>query len=287
MAAAGLLQVDGDQAIFPLTYHDLFRRLIAPGLDADAAKADYYDKWGARAYAFGPLVDPGLTGLTGARWLYVVGEQVPSVPGIVARWHQGRTTVYEDPGVLPRAFVAGALEVEQTSASVLDAVARASREELRARAFGSPAPEIDRLRASLGADGGEPGPAGSASIVSSAPDLVELDVRANRPGVLVLTDVMAPGWTAERDGVATPIATVDGAFRGVAVDADTRRVVFRYAPGFTYAGVAVALLASLLVLVAIGLGVRSDRRSRPRDDGTPSATLVSATDDRRPGEEEP
>ena len=78
--------------------------------------------------------------------------------------------------------------------------------------------------------------AGDATIVSMTPDRVEIEVRADGPAVLVLTDVMAPGWIAERDGVRVPIATVDRAFRGVAVDGSTSRVVFWYGPRFTVVG---------------------------------------------------
>jgi uncharacterized membrane protein YfhO len=92
------------------------------------------------------------------------------------------------------------------------------------------------------------------------PDRVEVAVHASAPAVLVLTDVMAPGWIAERDGSSVEIATVDGAFRGVAVDASTSRVVFRYVPTFTYAGFLLAGVALLGALAWAWLVRRHDRR---------------------------
>jgi uncharacterized membrane protein YfhO len=93
-------------------------------------------------------------------------------------------------------------------------------------------------------------------------------VHASGPGILVLTDVMAPGWVAERDGTTVPIATVDATFRGVAVDASTRQVVFRYVPAFTYVGYA---LAGIALVLAIGWSLLVRRRDRPVAPGPPGS----------------
>ena len=71
---------------------------------------------------------------------------------------------------------------------------------------------------------------------------------------------MAPGWVAKRDGTPVPIATVDAAFRGVAVDETTRRVVFAYRPTFTYIGFAIAAL-SLVGSILWALWSRSRERT--------------------------
>jgi Protein of unknown function (DUF6044) len=128
---AGLLEVGGYQSMYPLTYHDFFGALIRPQLDLDPAKTIYFDKWGNRASTFGPNVDPELVALAGARWLYVRGSAVPTVPGIVARFRDGDVTVYEVPDVLPRAFVAGAIDVLPDRPAVLAAMTAASLDDLR------------------------------------------------------------------------------------------------------------------------------------------------------------
>jgi hypothetical protein len=246
MGAVGLLQVDGYQAIYPLTYHTFFGTLIEPELTADPEISTYFRTWGNRAYAFGPRVDPDLVALAGARWLYVRGDAVPTVPGIVERFRSGQVRIYEVPNVLPRAFLAGQVDVAADAGAVVARLASADAEWLHGTAVVAAGPDTERLRPV--ADDGEPGPAGAASIVSYAPDRVEIAIRADRPGVLVLTDVMAPGWIAERDGASVPIATVDATFRGVVVAPETRTVVFRYVPTFTYAGVVVAAVTLALVL---------------------------------------
>jgi hypothetical protein len=263
IAAAGMLQVDGYQSIYPLTYHGFFGALIAPQLAESPFHSVYYGRWGNRAVTFGPNVDPELVALSGARWLYVLGTDVPTVPGIVARFHDGLATVYEVPHVLPRAFIVDGLDVRADQAGVLASLSAADLASLRRTAFVAAGADADALGGGLPADAtGEP--TGSATIASYTPDRVIVDVATDRPGVLVLTDVMAPGWMPERDGAAVPIATVDATFRGVSVDATTTQVVFRYVPTFTLAGfglATIALGAAIIWAVAIR---RRDRLERGR-----------------------
>jgi hypothetical protein len=281
MGAIGLLQADGNQAVYPVTYHAFFGALIQPQLAVDPPDATYFGSWGNRAITFGRRVNPELVALVGARWLYVKGNEIPTVPGIVARFHDGDVTVYEVPSVLPRAFLAGQLRTVPDAAALRDHLAAADLSELRDAAFVAAGPDADSLAATgIGARPGS-GPAGSASITVYSPDRVDVTISADRPAVLVLTDVMAPGWTAERDGQSVPITTIDGTFRGVAVDQTTRIVVFRYRPWFTTAGAALAVLGLGLAFAWGAWLRRRDRRAIAR-----SATLPSPTGppEARPGE---
>jgi hypothetical protein len=257
MGAVDLLQADGYQAIYPLTYHAFFGALTAPFLETDEAFAAYFGSWGNRAYAFGPAVDPELVALAGVRWLYVVGDDVPTVPGIIERFGEGEVTVYEVPDALPRAFVAGELAVGRTVADVTDAISTASTDDLRRTAWlvdGESARALEAMFATTGAATG-----GAATITSYAPDRVEVAVDTAGSGMLVLTDTMAPGWVAERDGAPVDMATVDVTFRGVPVDAATRRVVFAYRPAFTYLGFLIAVAAVALSLLWAMWTRRQDR----------------------------
>ena len=250
MAFQGLRQVDGYQAIFPLAYHDLFGALIAPGLANDPSLARYYGSWGARAYAFRPDVDPEIVDLTAARWLYVADGTTPTVPGLIEAYRDADVVVYENPGAFPRAFMTGAVNVRADQPALFAALEAATADELRQMSFVSP-PDLDRLGPGAAAIPrlGQSAQAGSATIVQDDPDQVAVDIAPTSPGVLVLADAWSPGWVAEVDGRAAPIAQVDGAFRGVAVDAGSRRVVFRYAPGFTAVG-AIGAALGLVLLVA-------------------------------------
>jgi Protein of unknown function (DUF6044)/Bacterial membrane protein YfhO/Cytidylyltransferase len=260
MAEVGLLQVDGYQTIYPLTYHRFFGALIDPQLNVDATSATYYRAWGNRAITFGPGVDPELVALVGARWLYVKGDQVPTVPGIVARFRDGKVTVYEVPDVLPRAFLAGGTEIARDPVAVVARLASASLAELRGTAFVVAGPDAQALGTAAD-QGSAPGSPGSAAIVSYTPDQVTVSVSADRPATLVLTDVMAPGWIAERDGLSVPIATVDGAFRGVPIEPGTKQIVFRYRPWFTTLGFIAAGLAFVVLVAWTAWLRRRDQRT--------------------------
>ena len=262
MAFQGLRQVDGYQAIYPLAYHGFFGEMTAPGLDANPARWKYFHLWGARAYAFSNAVDPELVSLAGARWLYVVGDGVPTVPGIVERFHDGGVTVYENPAAFPRAVLVGAVDVAPDQAAALDRLGAASLDDLHGRAYMT-SEDVARSPAVAAVGAAQPGPAGSAIVTGETPDRIELDVRADRPAVLVLFDVWAPGWVAEVDGRTVPIAQVDGAFRGIAVGTDARHVVVRYSPGFTYLGFIVATLAAIAAVAWIWF---AGRRVRPSGD---------------------
>jgi hypothetical protein len=249
MGVVGLLQADGYEPVYPLTYHNFFGALIDPQLAVSPAAATYYRSWGSRAYTFGPRVDPELVALVGARWLYVKGDPVPTVPGIIARFHEGKVTVYEVPDVMPRAFLAGRAEVLPDAAAVVSALASAELATLHGTVFVAAGADADILAPGRGAEpGAAEAPAGSATITSYTPDEVVVSVSATSASTLVLTDVMAPGWMAERDGVTVPIATVDGAFRGVSIGPETKQVVFRYRPSFTMFGLVAAGLAFVVLI---------------------------------------
>ena len=98
-----------------------------------------------------------------------------------------------------------------------------------------------------------PGPpvTGTASITAYAPEEVRVAVQADAPGVLVLSDLHSPGWSATVGGEPAPILHVNLVVRGVRVPAGTHEVVFRYeAPGLTagltVSGLSLALLGLLL-----------------------------------------
>ncbi|HEX5822877.1 MAG TPA: DUF6044 family protein [Candidatus Limnocylindrales bacterium] len=256
MGAVGLFQADGYQAIYPLGVHDLFGALIAPQLAGDPDLYRYFWSWGVRAYAFGPKIDPEIVDLFGVRWFYVRDAPAPSGDA-VERFRDGNVVVYENPDALPRAFVASAVEERATRAELVNALGRATRDELAGAAW------------ILGEDAATFGPglpAGAAAssrparITAYSPDRVELSVPDGPAGVLVVTDAFGPGWTATVDDAATPVAPVDLAFRGVAVPAGPHQVVMRYEPTATYLGLAIAALAAAMTAAGALLVRRADHR---------------------------
>ena len=255
MGAVGLFQADGYQAIYQLGVHDLFGALTAPELRDDPDLYRYFWSWGVRAYAFGPRIDPEVADLIGIRWLYVRGTASPG-DADTERFRDGDVAVYENPDVLPRAFVAGAVAQRPTRAELVDALGAASRDQLGATAW-----ILDEDAASFGT-GLPAGSLGSrpAQITSYTPDRIELIVPDGPAGVLVLTDAYGPGWTATVDDAAAPVAPVDLAFRGIVVPAGPHHVVLRYVPIATYVGLVLAALAALATVGGALLVRRADRR---------------------------
>jgi hypothetical protein len=86
---------------------------------------------------------------------------------------------------------------------------------------------------------------GDAKIINS--DEVEVNVIAEAPGLLIVTDQYYPGWSAYVDGEPAPIYAVDGIFRGVFLEKGNHIIQFKYQPlSFVIGGL--LSLASLLVV---------------------------------------
>ena len=93
---------------------------------------------------------------------------------------------------------------------------------------------------------GEPAP---AELLLLRYDLNETAVQVNssQPAYLLLTDMAAPGWTAEMDGQPAEIVTANYAFRAVLVPPGQHDVRFTYRPPGWIVGLALSLFTWLLV----------------------------------------
>jgi hypothetical protein len=76
-------------------------------------------------------------------------------------------------------------------------------------------------------------------------DRVEVAVHANRPGLLVVSELFYPGWHATVNDRPAEIWNVDGALRGVVVPAGKSHVFMYYAPASFFSGMAVTIAAFL------------------------------------------
>ena len=99
-------------------------------------------------------------------------------------------------------------------------------------------------------DGCQPESRASFTVAEATPNQVQISVRANEVGWLVLSDVWYPGWQATVDGAAVPIMKADYLFRAVAVPAGVHQVRFSYRPLSFYLGAIISLIAGLGLLWA-------------------------------------
>jgi hypothetical protein len=158
------------------------------------------------------------------------------VPGLRLIHPGPDARVYANDGALPRAMVVGG---QRRAGDALSAIA---------------APGFDARREAIVEDApaaGAPGAAGEARIVSTENDRQRVDVRADRPGLLVVTDAWAPGWQARVDGRRVDVRRVDYLFRGVPVAAGRHTVEFAYRPLSWRVGWIVSLLALCGLVVVL------------------------------------
>ncbi|MCR4407470.1 MAG: YfhO family protein [Anaerolineae bacterium] len=102
------------------------------------------------------------------------------------------------------------------------------------------------------------------TVTKYTPTEITLDVSADAPGLLVLSEVTYPGWRAEINGQAVSIVEADGILRAIPVEAGHFTVHFRYQPTSLCLGLAVSI-ATLLVCCA-GAAIfwrRGRRRGEP------------------------
>jgi uncharacterized membrane protein YfhO len=76
-------------------------------------------------------------------------------------------------------------------------------------------------------------------------------VRANGPGLLVLSEIAYPGWRVFVDGNSEDMEVAEGLLRAVRLDQGVHKVEFIYRPVSVYMGLALWVIGLLLVLVGL------------------------------------
>ncbi|MEW5870928.1 MAG: YfhO family protein [Chloroflexota bacterium] len=97
----------------------------------------------------------------------------------------------------------------------------------------------------------------SACITKYQPERVEIDAFLDAPGLLILSDIMYPGWRAYVDGVETPILTTNLIMRGVLLTEGQHRVIFKYIPNMLFLGIIIACTASAIIIAILALTARN------------------------------
>jgi len=163
--------------------------------------------------------------------------------------HSGDVKIYENLDVLERAFL-----VHKMIGVADDEAALAL---MRDESF-DPAADLVLSPSSLLGINSTKGPALAGDAISEpawaepwrefacvtyyTPERVEIDVVAEAPGYLVLTDAWYPGWEATVDGEPAPVHRADLLFRAVFLDAGHHSVVFAFRPVSLLAGAAISLV---------------------------------------------
>ena len=150
--------------------------------------------------------------------------------------------VYENHSALPRAFVVAEAAPLPERSEVLAAL---KATDFRRRVLLEDFTPIQHDGSS--SDGFRP-----AAVRECLPNRITLEVEPGPAGYLVLTDVWFPGWTCTVDGEPAPVHRANFLFRGVALPAGARQVVFSFAPASYAWGKTISLWA---MAVLIGVSV--------------------------------
>ena len=104
---------------------------------------------------------------------------------------------------------------------------------------------------------------GTAEISSEVPTRLDVSVKMETAGLLVLTDLWDVGWHAYLNGNEVPILRANYAVRGVVVPAGESTIVFRYESGSLALGIKFAIGAAIVLLGSVGFSIFRRRAPEP------------------------
>ena len=175
--------------------------------------------------------------------------------------HSGDVKVYEYVDALPRAFV------------VPQAVPAASDDEALALMQN---PDFDPSQTVVIQESTPPATSDELQITNYelrftfyelrftdyAPEHIEMEVKTDGDGYLVLTDAWYPDWTATIDGEPVEILRANVYFRAVPIEAGEHRVEFRYEPQAFRVGALVSAVAWIVVAIVSAASFVRRREAR-------------------------
>ncbi len=132
--------------------------------------------------------------------------------------------VYENTGALPRAFIVYDYKVIQDRKNALSFL-KENDFRLRDMVILDSTPDIKFSKYSSSSD-----VKSSVRITEYKNDEVKIGIFTESDGILVLSDIMMPGWKVYVDKKPGKILSANYAFRGVLVPSGSHNVVFKYKP---------------------------------------------------------
>jgi len=248
----GLFRVDFRDDYYPKNSGEVFKLETINGYGATSLKQFYHFQ--AEAYPAGNVI----TDMLNVR--YVVSQKGLDLPVAFQGEH---AKVYENPGFLPRAWLATHVEVRKDFNEMVPTLRDRSFDPYQVAYVEQPLGELRGLMLQ-GSVVSQPTSAGlvdrgSAVFTQESPNRFRVEAHSLTPKLLVVSQNWYPGWKAQINGESRPVERVNGTLIGVHVDAGTSQAEFTYRPtGFFWAlGLAVA---SLGVLAFSAFKLRSESK---------------------------
>ena len=174
---------------------------------------------------------------------------------------EGQFDVFEYGAALPRAQLFDQWQVLTNETAVLQRLADPSFDPRRSVLLATPL---------AGAASGSGTNAGTVEITQYEAKRVRLQAQTKAPAVLLLNDKFDPNWHVTVDGRPAPLLRCNFIMRGVALDAGSHQVEFRFEPPYWTLYVSLAALAvaaGLCLFLALGpkSEVTAEAAASPRD----------------------
>ncbi len=158
--------------------------------------------------------------------------------------------VYENLNVFPRAFMVYDFEVIGDKQGSLEYL-KDNDFRLKDRVLLAKPPKVPFKIHSSSSD-----VLNNVTFISYTTDLIELKVDSAEDGILVMSDVLMPGWVASIDGADHDIMSANYAFRAVFIPAGDHIVTFKYKPVSFEIGIILTFSGLFIAALFVFLGSR-------------------------------
>ncbi|MBI5799181.1 MAG: hypothetical protein HZA92_00435 [Verrucomicrobia bacterium] len=248
LASQGLREVRGYDGVSPQRVVELLELARHPdaGIQTQSSETQRLVPMG-NITADGRVELKMALNLFGVRYVIFWGDNVPGLKPLLAD-SETPIRVVENTTALPRVYV---------PASVRHVPGSAERRSIIASVgFDPRQTALVEVPMNLGTNC-----SGQAELVSEIPCRVELRLKMETEGLVVLADQWNDGWRATLDDRPVPIHRANHALRGILAPTGTHRLVFEYAPHSFSIGVRLMWLGLALVFACVGLAWRTHPRS--------------------------
>ena len=85
----------------------------------------------------------------------------------------------------------------------------------------------------------------------NSPNKIELNVENSQKGLLIISHIWYPDWKATVDGQPVILWKANGVLSGIYLDPGSHSVTLNYIPWLTYAGIAISLVMTVVILIKL------------------------------------